>query len=129
MSNKGNRAGGKSLITNTLFISLIHILAAFTAIYHLSLSLMILIGFYNVTFLNMANSILQMNTTDVYRGRVMSIYSLVNMGSTPLGNFFAGTIMEFFGPAMGFFYCGAAALALTGILLLFNRRRGHTYNG
>jgi hypothetical protein len=47
----------------------------------------------------------------------MSVYTLVNQGSHPLGNAFAGTIMEYYGAKMGFAGCGVIVLGLTGILL------------
>ena len=43
---------------------------------------------------------------------VMSVYTLVNQGSHPLGNAFAGTVMEYFGAAMGFVGCGVMAVVL-----------------
>jgi hypothetical protein len=74
----------------------------------------------------MANSILQMGTDDAYRGRVMSIYVFVNQGSHPLGNIFAGAIMEYYGAAMGFSGCGFITLGLTGLLLLLIPMKGRT---
>lgn len=51
-------------------------------------------GFATVMFGSMSQSILQIQVEDGYRGRVMSVHSFVNMGSTPLGNLFAGLLLD-----------------------------------
>mgnify|MGYP000364538256 CR=1 FL=1 len=53
-----------------------------------------MIGFFNLVFLNAGNSIFQVHTPDEYRGRVMSVYTFLSQGSLPLGNFFAGSVMQ-----------------------------------
>jgi len=83
-----------------------------TANYIVSLLLLAAIGFINLVFFNTANALFQLYTTDEYRGRVMSVYSLLNQGSTPVGNFFAGTVMENMGGSSGFVSCGAVTLLL-----------------
>jgi MFS family permease len=79
----------------------------------------VFIGFFNLTFLNKANTIIQFNTEDKYRGRVMSIYSLLNIGSTPLGSAFAGAVMEKFGGKFGFFSCGSIIFLVTAVIMCF----------
>ncbi|MFZ7134400.1 MAG: MFS transporter [Eubacteriales bacterium] len=75
-----------------------------------------------VSFSSTANSTMQLNTKNEYRGRVMSVYSLVFAGSTPLGNLFAGTIAEHFGANIAFMACGAIMILLM-ILLYINKSR------
>ncbi len=91
----------------TIFI---HIFMLFSWNYVLSLILVALIGYCNLVFLNTGNSIFQIYAPDKYRGRVMSVYSFLTQGSTPIGNFFAGSAMELLGGWAGFPICGAAAL-------------------
>ena len=66
----------------------------------------------------MANSTLQMNISNDYRGRVMSVYALITSGSAPIGNSFAGYIMETAGANMGYFMCGLFTLVPVITLLL-----------
>lgn len=80
-------------------------------------------GFCFVAFSSTANSSLQLTTEDAYRGRVMSVFTLFFVGSVPIGNPFAGTITEHFGPSVGFIACGAMILLLIGILLLWRGKR------
>ena len=72
------------------------------------------IGFFNIIFMNTANATLQLNSSDEYRGRTMSVYALSLGGTTPIGNLFAGGFTQSYGPSVGFLMCGA----ITGILIL-----------
>ena len=67
-------------------------------------------GFLFVTYLSSANSNLQIHTEDRFRGRVMSVYSLVLAGSSPIGNLFVGWMDNDFGARMGFIASGIAVV-------------------
>lgn len=87
------------------------------------------IGFFNLIFINIANSVFQLNSSNEYRGRVMSVYSFLNLGSTPIGNFGVGIVMERLGGLSGFASCGIITVVLlTGILLL-KRKAVRNYVG
>lgn len=118
MANRRGRVQTRLIIQGAILISFVHIIAAYTKIYSLSIFLMCMVGFFSITTLNMVNSVLQLYTKDVYRGRVMSIYVLVSHGSHPLGYIFVGFVMERYGAAMGFISCGVMVLSLTGLLFL-----------
>jgi len=113
-----NGVNKKLLIIDALVIAVFQIITAFTKVYWICLFLTAGIGFIQLTFINTANSIFQLNSTDEYRGRVMSVYSLLIQGSTPIGNFFAGSVMEHFGGRAGFLACGLATLTLFIPLLM-----------
>jgi len=74
--------------------------------------------FFNL-FSATVNTTLQINSRDDFRGRVMSIYSLVFVGSTPVGNLYAGSAAEFIGPQYGFAACGLIVLLLLAIFNLY----------
>lgn len=84
-------------------------------------------SFANMCFLNTGNSIFQLNSSDEYRGRVMSVYSFLNQGSTPLGNLYVGTVMEHAGGDSGFVSCAAATLLLLSVIFLLNRTEIRTW--
>jgi predicted MFS family arabinose efflux permease len=75
-------------------------------------------GIFNIHFSTTANSTLQINSKDEYRGRVMSVYSLVFAGSTPIGNFFSGTAADRVGAAWAFTLSGMIALFFIFILTI-----------
>lgn len=103
---------------NAIFL----ILTGFTRSYFLTGLLLAFTGLSFVSFSSTANSTIQINSTDEYRGRVMSVYSLVFAGSTPVGNLYAGTISQNFGSNIGFIACGGIIIVL--LILLYAYRSG-----
>ena len=88
--------------------------------------LLALTGAATITFLSTANSTLQLASTTEMRGRVMSLYLLVFLGSTPIGGPIVGWVAETFDPRAGFLVGGVASLvgaALAAGALLRSRRR------
>ncbi len=83
--------------------------------------ILILYGFLALCFLNRANTRIQLNIDDKYRGRVMSIYVLINTGSTPIGNALTGLAMDTFGKQYGFFANGFVSFTLVLILFIIYR--------
>jgi MFS family permease len=84
-----------------------------------ALGLFALIGATMVTFAALANSYVQLSVPNRLRGRVMSIYTTVFVGTTPIGNTFAGAVAESTGAFGPLFYGGAITLLAT---LWFGRR-------
>lgn len=84
-------------------------------------------GFLCVTYLSTANSNIQIHTEDRFRGRVMSVYSLIVSGSSPIGNLFVGAADNWFGARMGFIACGIVILVLIVPIFVYigvRRERG-----
>ncbi len=84
--------------------------------------LLISTGFLMMCFLNRGNTRIQLNTDDNYRGRVMSIYVLINTGSTPVGNALTGLAMDTLGEKYGFFSNGLVAFVLTLLFFFLYKR-------
>ncbi len=112
---------GRILVIGGIGTALLQLATVFTVNYGVSLALLALIGFCNIVFLNTANAMFQLGTPDEYRSRVMSIYSLLLVGSTPIGNFFAGAIMENIPGDSGFISCGTVTLLLLIPVLIAKR--------
>ncbi len=110
ISKKGVKEG--LLFFDGLGTAILQMITAFTRQYWVCILLVAAIGWMNLTFINTANSIFQLKSSDEYRGRVMSVYSFLNQGSTPIGNFYAGTVMEHWGGGMGFLACGLTTFLL-----------------
>lgn len=79
-------------------------------------------GYFIIRYTATANSVLQTNTDPTHLGRVMSAYTLVFAGTTPIGNLYAGAICQHFGAATAFFICGCTILALLIPINLYRRR-------
>lgn len=86
-------------------------------------------GFFFIIFSSSANTGIQMDVDNQFRGRVMSVYTLVFAGSTPIGNLFAGFMDDHFGPRAGFYACGLMIVLLMAIANFFNRTKKEKVNG
>jgi len=71
---------------------------------------LVLVGAASVTFAAGVNSSLQLAVEPAMRGRVMALYSVVFLGSTPIGAPLAGWLAEAAGPRAGLLLGAAAAL-------------------
>jgi MFS family permease len=120
ISNGGVRKN--LLVLGAVSTAALQIATVLTASYIVSLVLIAVIGFINLVFFNTANALFQVYATDEYRGRVMSVYSLLAQGSTPIGNFFAGTVMEHIGGDSGFVSCGVVTLLLLVPVFFIKRK-------
>ncbi|NJD55765.1 MAG: MFS transporter [Nitrospirae bacterium] len=65
-----------------------------SGIFWLSLLVLMLCGWGMVSYLAVANSFIQMTVPDGLRGRVMSVYSLVFLGTVPIGNAIMGVVAD-----------------------------------
>ena len=65
--------------------------------YPLSLAILLPLGFASILFTTGANTTLQLEVPDTLRGRVMSLYTLLFLGSTPIGGLVTGFLAEQFG--------------------------------
>ncbi|HEX3015946.1 MAG TPA: MFS transporter [Desulfobacteria bacterium] len=104
---------GSAFIVSVLLMLLepIHVLP-------LAAALFVLIGFFNILFMTTANSMMQFNSSDQFRGRVMSVYSFAFLGTTPLGNLFAGSIAQRLGAGFGVLVCGAISSSLIVLIVI-----------
>ena len=85
--------------------------------------LMVGLGAVAISFAITANSTLQLNSSGAMRGRVMALYSVVFLGSTPLGGPIAGWVGEHLGPRVGLTGGGLIAVA-AGLAGLAAVRKG-----
>ena len=73
------------------------LLFSFSRSYPLSLLLLMLAGFCQISFVATTNTRIQAATPDHLRGRVMALYAQALMGVGPVGSFQAGALAHFFG--------------------------------
>jgi sugar phosphate permease len=79
--------------------------------YPLSLVLLMLAGFCQISFVATTNTRIQAATPDHLRGRVMALYAQALMGVGPIGSFQAGALAHFFGAPVAMAF-GAVVSAL-----------------
>ena len=86
--------------------------------YYLALGAMTLIGFGMVTQLSTGNSLLQLNVPDQMRGRIMSLFSLIIIGSVPFGSMLYGIVATYLGPSLALTLGSLAAASVSGFIFL-----------
>jgi MFS family permease len=64
---------------------------------YVSLTVLFVIGWGLVSFLATANSFIQLSVPDSLRGRAMSVYTFVFLGTAPIGNSLMGIVADFIG--------------------------------
>jgi MFS family permease len=67
-------------------------------------------GASSFAFIAVANTTIQLTAAPEMRGRVMALYAIAFLGSTPIGGPIVGWISQQWGPRMGFAIGGVAAL-------------------
>jgi len=90
------------------------------------LVVMLFMGAGQITFLASCNSTLQLRSDPVLRGRVMAVYMITLLGSTPIGGPIVGWVSQQFGPRWGLAVGGVATLftaATFGVALVRAGRR------
>jgi MFS family permease len=70
---------------------------AVSNLYPLSLGIMVALGGFSIVFSTAANSLMQLNSPEEMRGRVMSLHTLFFLGTTPVGGLVAGALAEQWG--------------------------------
>ncbi len=90
----------------------------------LAIAGMVLVGFFTVNMVSTANSMIQMEAHPEMRGRVMAIWSMAMMGSTPIGGPIIGWIGEFTNARLSLATGGAAMLiaVVYGYIALVRRK-------
>jgi MFS family permease len=119
------RARWQTLLMGAAGFSVLLFAVALSHVWLVSMALLVALGLCSIVFTATANTRLQLTTPPHLRGRVMSIYTLLFMGSTPVGSLVIGTLAERLGvqPAVA----GLAAVCGAGVLagLLYARRMRH----
>jgi MFS family permease len=78
-----------------------------------------LAGFGLILYVSSTNTLIQLTVEDRYRGRVMSLYTLFFVGTSPLGSLFAGAVAQRWGAPVATSLC---ALVLLGGAIWVARR-------
>lgn len=120
-SRKGIRKGFMRVLP--VLTAVLFIITGFVKQFWLAMVLVAGIGMSNISFTTTANSSMQVQSDDEYRGRVMSIYALVYTGSSPIGNTFVGWISDAYTVSSAFILSGCITLALMFFLTLILRTR------
>jgi MFS family permease len=109
------RVSPRILVVAATGFGVLELVAAAAPSLPLQVLALIPLGAMTVTFAAGVNSTMQLAVNPVMRGRVMALYSIVFLGSTPIGAPLVGWLAEVAGPRAGMALGGAAALAAAAL--------------
>ena len=111
----GGRTDGRMLAASSVTFGILIWLLALAPSLGFALVVLVPLGAAASAFIATASSMLQLASRPDMRGRVMSLFMLVFVGTTPLGGPLVGWIAERFGPraSLG---VGATATVLAGLI-------------
>lgn len=105
------RTGTLPLVKSATGFGVAILLAAAAPTFPTILAAMVLVGFSSVTYMSKGNSTVQLAADPMMRGRVLSLWAVAFMGTTPIGGPIAGWVCEQFGARAGLVLGGVACLA------------------
>jgi MFS family permease len=106
-------------------VSLAVLALGFTHSVSLAAVLAFVAGLGMIVYAATSNSFVQVMVPDDLRGRVMSVYSMLFAGSTPIGALLIGGVMDVWEPRAGFLVGGLLGLLAFGVVALWTRRLTH----
>jgi MFS family permease len=120
------RPGERPLAWAAVAVGVVTMLVALAPSLRVAVLAMLPLGVASIVFFVTANSTLQLTSRPEMRGRVMALYGIVFLGTTPIASPVAGWVGEHLGPRIALGGGGIVALAtgLLGLWVLSLRRGG-----
>ena len=107
----GRRNGTpRKLAISSVFFGLSVLLVAIAPTLFFAVAAMLIVGFFSINFTSIGNVALQMEARPDMQGRVMALYSVAFLGTTPIGGPLQGWIGEHAGARWSLVIGGSAAL-------------------
>jgi len=99
--------------------------AGFSSVLPLSMVLLAIVGWSTVAIGATSNTIIQLTVPDALRGRVMSVYTTVFAGATPIGSLLMGSLASRAGVTATMALAGIITVVFTGLAAVWAIRRQH----
>jgi len=100
----------------------IFLAVAFAPWFGLTLGLLLLLGIGLQTFSTAANTLMQLGSPDRLRGRVMSVFTMLTTGLTPVGSIVLGVLAEAVGIRLTVAVEAGVCLVSVGVVLVYRER-------
>lgn len=121
------RTGPRLIAGGALAFGVSALLAAAMPSLAFEIPMLALLGAAAVTFAATINSTLQLAVSPEMRGRVMALYSVVFLGSTPIGGPLTGWLAQTYDPRIALLLAGASGLTAAWVAhICFARLRSRT---
>jgi MFS family permease len=116
------RVGLRALSYSALLFASALVAASLAPSLTIELVLMVFVGAGSVTVSARGNTTLQLAAADTMRGRVMALFSVATMGTTPIGGPVVGAVAQYAGARFGLLAGALGAAGAGGLGLLAHRR-------
>ncbi|MGH3715398.1 MAG: MFS transporter [Micromonosporaceae bacterium] len=127
-SGRRSRPSVYVVIGGALAFGLFEIAVGFAPTYWSAVAVLLGTGFFSIYFAQACNQRVQLGTSPQYRGRVLSVYVMVFLGSNPVCAPLVGWLSGQYGARAGLWLGGiAAVLAAVAVLVVRSRLRHVTF--
>lgn len=109
-AGRQKHASLQALIATALLFGISLIIAAVMPTIATEVVVLFFVGVFSINFISLGNSILQLQSDPKMRGRVMALWAVAFLGSTPVGGPIIGWIGEHASPRWGLIVGGVAAV-------------------
>jgi MFS family permease len=116
------RTGPRVIAAGALLLGAFEVVLALSRSYPLSLVAMFFMGVGVISLAATANTVIQLTVPDRLRGRVLSVYTTVFVGSTPIGGLLMGFIASRYGIDISVGIGGAISVACGVLAFVWLRR-------
>ena len=120
----GSGARPRRIALGAVVLGLSEVALAASSTIAVSLLIMVALGFGAITMSASANTTMQLAVPDGLRGRVMSVYTTIFAGSTPIGGPIMGAVASVAGVAISLAVSGSIAAVVGLVAFAWVRRRG-----
>jgi MFS family permease len=125
-SVRRTRPSAYVMLAAAIIFSCFAILVGLAPAYWMVIILLVPTGFFMVFFAQAANQRVQLGTEAAYRGRVMALYLLVFLGTTPLSSPIVGWVAQYLGAGASIWIGAVISLATALVALVWQlRHAGH----
>jgi predicted MFS family arabinose efflux permease len=117
MASRSSQPNARRLAVLAIALGVVSAVLAIAPTLAVAAIVVVPLGAVFIAFAITGNSILQLTSAERMRGRVMALYTVVFLGSTPIGGPIAGWVGEHFGAPFGLAAGGAIAVAAGALAL------------
>jgi MFS family permease len=122
-SGRRSRPSVYTVVGSGIAFGALETLVGFAPSFWLTAVLLVPTGFFMIFFAQATNQRIQLGTDSAVRGRVMALFVLVFVGTTPVGGPVIGWLSEQFGPRLGIWTGGLVSLIAALAALGWQLRR------
>ncbi len=104
-----------TIVKKSLYFAISMLFFAFSPTLYFAILMSVIVGFCSINFLSLSNVLLQIESVPEMRGRVMAIWAVAFLGSTPIGGPIIGFISEHANPRIALLVGSLAAFVASYI--------------